>query len=446
MPNLEELAPPVASKEATPASRKLTVREEARERPARVQEGADQPAADAKPANEKLLAFLKRRGGEVDFSSFTPEKVAHLTETFALVPAIAREISVFTRDRFRLEAGVTLGNRVEQSITDFLEDLVLTDPDAVLRYREAIVVFKAAPTQIAEREKEIDDALKGLPGYELLTERRAALAQERATIEKKQKRAARPIKAFERSQPKNKILGYFFNLGKRLFDSSEPAGAASGTVARTEEEPQLQARLAEIESEVAEVDKNIATYDQADALKATLHQSFEGYRRSLFDAIVPLQELTERASDMVEQRLMGLLHEGTLESLQSAQAYLEQVRTQPDSLDFMQHLDSEKFQEELDYLIAAAANTELDKKLDAVHEYADLEKAVEPYMKLEKLGSKNAERTRKFFANVLRAKIENEPDEAKRLLLKRIVAKHGLFEKKVTFIRGKKNEGIWQTA
>lgn len=374
------------------------------------------PEAGAyEPAPEALHKTPSEKQGEHPVEAIRHEGAEGV---FAKIPQLARKITGFWRKRFFHESKVVLEEGAGSAVEEHLRRVAANRPEDVEAYEPALEGFERLPKMIAEKEKEIDEKLKSLPDYHSLTERKRELEYEK---EKLEKRGASQSNAIDLATQKERI------------------GAMS--------------------SELADIEKNISSYEQADALSAAAHQTFQEYRESLFNALVPVQAMVSEVGDKAQARLNDLLHDGSLESLQKAQVYFEQLRMNKSGVDLLPDMrDPEQFQQDLDFRIAATANTELDAQLEKAFisldvdpsgegVYSELEQVIAPYLGLEKLGSKNAERTRKFFAKVLRNKIDEldgPEDEMKRALLKRVVAKHGLFENKVAFIKGKNGEGVWQ--
>lgn len=386
---------------------------------------ADEPAPEVlretspKKQSEHAAKVIRRAVEQgADVNEITSEHLEKAEGVFAKIPQLAKKITGFWRKRFFRESGVMLEKEAGGAVEEHLERVAANRPEDVATYEPALEAFEQLPKIIAEKEKEIDEKLKSLPDYHSLAERKRELEYEKNRLEK---RGAGQLNAEELAKQK--------------------------------------AQIEAMSDELADIEKNISSYEQADALSAAAHQTFNEYRESLFDALVPVQAMVSEVGDKAQARLNDLLHDGSLESLQKAQVYFEQLHMNKSGVDLLPDMrDPEQFQQDLDFRIAAAANTELDAQLEKVFVglngnpsgegvYGELEQAIAPYLGLEKLGSKNAERTRKFFAKVLRNKIDelDKPeDEVKRALLKRVVAKHGLFESKVAFIKGKNGEGVWQ--
>ncbi len=370
----------------------------------------------------------------------------------------AKELTAFLRSRIEKGSGVAFGPDMDEAVLAYVKKTAESNPDTLVTLRESLAQLEAQPKVIREKEQAIDESLRDLPDYHSLLETRAQLSEVRAVGSARIKKAERPVAAYERlkrrEQAKRGPIGRFVhNVKEKFFGKPQRVQYEEDSLAEVRAE--WQERLASVEEGLVNAEGNIKTQEEAQVLKDTLHEEFDEFRQAFSDVVVPIQELTLAASRAAHQHLTGLMAKGSLEDLQQAQSYLTHLRTQDTGLDFTGSFDSEQMQQEIDYLTAAAVNTEMDAKIEKAFSmldfnpngrgaYEDLEKAIAPYLSLEKLGSKNAQRTKKFFANVLRAKIDGEEDETKQLLLKRLVAKHGLFENKVVFKRGKNGEGVWQ--
>jgi|GEM_PF-2297002 len=399
-----------------------------------------------------LLARHVAAGGKQE--EFTPERAEKVKAAIERVPGLTKRLASFLRGTIQQGSKVRLGSSIENSLGEYLEAAAVVQPEILSTYEPALAHLESQPAEVAEKEKKIDEQLRAMPDYSSLTQRRSELSSEKEIAGRTKKSAERGVRAYERLKGRdNAVKRFFGGIKDKLF------GKPAKVQYSEREGGEIQGKIQALEEGLEDVEKNIATYEQADALKESLHEGFNEYRRDLFDNFEPAQELAKRASDKARQRLFDLIDENSLDGLQQAQEYLNHLRAQDTGLDFLQDLDPEKAQQEIDYLLAATVNTELDAQIEKAFEmldfdstgegvYDDLAKAAEPYLGLERLGSKNAQRTKKFFANILRKKMEelNKPeDEAKRLLLKKLIAQYGLFENKVVFIRGKKGEGVWQT-
>jgi DNA-directed RNA polymerase subunit F len=190
-----------------------------------------------------------------------------------------------------------------------------------------------------------------------------------------------------------------------------------------------------IQSQIKDVENTLANIQQLGELKSLSQELFGNIRKDLLGGVSDIAELTVAIQAKVSAQFQQMTKDGSIKALDQAQKRFESLKSVTGSTETgvnpLGGIDEGVFQEQVDASLEKKASEEIMEKVLQVsmgtNAFTRLEKALEPFLKREKIGSKEGDEARDFIARTLKEAADNlsdaNEDRAKKLMISRLLIK-----------------------
>ncbi len=333
---------------------------------------------------------------------------------------------------YNQEVGEKLGLELEgsdfSSLDSHLDELALEDPEALLELQRKIYTFEALPAEIKQMEAE----LAQMGGTSGLIEKLTALKKDRQALEV----TADYQKIFDPSRFSFGRLRAMLNLSSiRNIDLTETNQAINDLQDRYGQRFDYESVSAQVAEQIASIEKNLSEINEAAALRDTAAESFSRVRSELLDSVADAAEIAKAIQTRIEKEFTDVLANGGIDALNEAEERLETWAKGTANGDFdidpLKNIDAAEIQKKLDerleVLVSKEISGAISKNSFGRNPLTKMEKTLEPFLKMEQIGSKDQAEIREFIIDQIKeaaAKLgTSTEDKAKKLLLRRILVK-----------------------
>ncbi len=355
-----------------------------------------------------------------------PKLVAERIETFRRKEEVKSEVVSIFSEQIEKDFDIRLDTKDKESIGAYIDKQAIGDPGNIERLGELISRFKALPNEIAS----LTGQIKNLGTIE-----------EQESKVTKLKTDAEQLKIVRDG---NRFMGAS-RLIKRLFpkkfDKDDTNPVDKKMIEEYGNKIKLSAGLESvsqnIQSKIDEIEKNLQfTYDLKDAIS-----KFDAARSDLLTESSKISELVESIKRRVREKLENKLKlsDTSTKSAGTQEEFAKFVQTSANTetnITPLTQAELDDYQKQLNNQIEKQVSDEIMEffttKIDAssTNRFSKLEKYIEPYINLDKLGSGDKEKARAIIKKALTdsvASIDKSPDsDIRRMMVARIIAKYNL--------------------
>ena len=391
-----------------------------------------------------FMEFLAKHPDAKDLDMGNSGELQKRFEVFGIKDGVSKGLEKVYSSHIKDQIGLKLEGDDTKSVKEYIEKLAVEEPEKVYELNKKLKTLTEVPAEIqgleAELAKlgEVSDLMNQLRQAGTLENDLEAVIPTMGSLKYKAKYAlallafapSRGWKGFE-------DVGYV-EAAKDKFNLEYGKQKVPEKGEKVVGKEQLEGILRETTQRIEDIKATLDKVGDARDLKTALKASFDNARKDLVSGMAEIKGLTEAVNERSCAELKKMMEPGTLDALQKAQERLEFLQFaayNPDAgVEPLTTNQAGQFQEEID----KAVESNIPEKIWQIVLDADLgsnaltniEKKLDPFLKANKLGSKEGDDARAFIKEIIE-KIVNErkpqhPEgEVKRLILKRILVKLG---------------------
>ena len=436
-------------------------------------EVADKSGFDVKKAlNTKGFAeFLATHKEVKDFDMSDSGALEAKFETFQIKERVKKDMKELFSSIVQKDFGIKLGAAELKLIDDHIEDVAITEPDALKDIEEQRVLFKELPGQLAEMEAEVQK-LSQVGGVDIIKNNVDSIKEKLGKVDSlnKDKEDLNIASSYMGVAGKIKYnfktsRGWYHSIrgrgnterdemvrAKEALDSvdkkygelkKEDIGYAAAQVDKEIKATEQEVKT--IEGEIKNIEATLAKIGDLEKKKIASKGAFDDVRKNLLASVAYAKGLTEAIQKNVYDKFNALLDvdpkDRTTRSHDSAQELLDRLRvasqTSEAGIDVLgdknpenkiQGIIDQDFQE----IVSREVENAVSKSRLGDNALTRLEDALKPLIERKKYGSKEDGDALDLVVNSIKDVIEKLPDDiegkAKRLLLCRVLISLNRFE------------------
>lgn len=384
-----------------------------------------------KALNTKGFAeFLAQHPDAEEFDMNDEGAINKRFEVFESKGIVSKEIKELYSGHIEKEMGIKLDKNDLASIDKHIEEQAINNPDEVINLREQLYFFKELPKKIAESEKQ----LAQLGNADNLSERLESLRTDSYNIEEGKKYlgfVGKSRLAFHLIKSAFKASSFDAEDVDLSWDSANNVTRRYGKMNGARAESLLEG----INKEIETTEDTLSKISEAEVLKSEYQNLFKNMRSELLGGVAGMAELTAAIQAKVHKQLMDLTSKGTIKDYEQAQQRFDSLKSVSEStetgVDPLGRIDAQEFEKDIEDSIVDKASEEmmgiiLQAKMGD-NALTNLEKSLEPFLKKEKIGSKEGNEARQKMSDIL-AEVyyklgTTSEDKAKKLMISRILIK-----------------------
>ncbi len=404
-----------------------------------------------KALNTKGFAeFLATHPDAKGFDMGNEGDVQKRFETFEVKGLVAKELRELYSGHIENEMGIKLDTQDQSSIDKHIEKMAIENPDSVLEMREKLETFKKMPEELNKLEAE----LAQLGKVDELTTKIGALQKDKANLEIAKdtigfigntKLTIKTLTFYAKATPMLLELlpkvkfsdAYAEDVSKRAGEISKQWDARDAVKNKFGKLKKERAGeiLVDVDNQLLLTEQTLSKVQDVQKLKSLAEDVFLDLRKELLGGVSDVAELTVAIQKKVNAQFLAMTRTGTIKSFDQMQERFESLRSVADTtetgVDPLGAIDLSELQKRVDAALEKAASEEIMQTVlranMGTNALMKLEKALEPFLTREKIGSKEGDEAREFISETLEEVAANlgatTEDKAKKLMIARILIK-----------------------
>ncbi len=360
----------------------------------------------------------------LDYSDNSPDTdtVKERYEAFIFKNKVATELKALYRETINRDIGINLPETEFACIDVFLEAQAVENPGSIAEFYQDIQDFKSLPKEIASAEQ----TLKSLGGLERIQEEIDAI---QVKFSEAQTKLSEAQEKYDLEEEKD-VDGKWRGRKKRREAKAQRLASIQKEIDGLKSESSLHTE------KLAEFTNKQTGFTKAQEAKKEIGEHADALRIKIFEDFVPAKEILEKAKEAAKNQLISIFEKWTntdndlkqLKQVEDVQAYFDKITKEDGQWYYADGVDVEGNQRSLDHWITLQFNTEIAKAIESLNPGSStpldtLEKKLKSYLEKDRLGSQKGEGVKEFILQTLQEKAEQESSPAKRILLRRIIAK-----------------------
>ncbi len=368
--------------------------------------------------------FMAQHGDKDTSVMEDTETLEKRFEVFTIKEKVIKGIKEVVSNHIQKEVDVKLGSKDMSSIDEYLNKQAVENPDKIIEMEEKLLLYKELPKEIELLEEQMAE----IGDSDELTERLGQLRKNRNNLETaretmgffgKTKFAIEMMQASVIGIPSTveamfglKMSDEYHNragvLNRSIFDkvsSQEAVKDKYGEVGKSK----ANSIMSSINDDIKDIENQLASIDKVEEIKTLAEEMFRNKKSELLGKVLGIAELTTIIQSKVESQMTKLIETGTIPNLDIAQERYESLKEKQLNgeigMDPTEKLDKKDFQEKVDIAIEKAVSEEIKQTVNRANlgdnALTKLEKALDPFLSREKIGSKVGDEAREVIENSL---------------------------------------------
>ncbi len=394
--------------------------------------------------------FLADHPDADSFDMSNEEEVGKRFEVFKMVEEVGKEMKEIYAGHIQKEMGIRLERDDLFCIDDYLDTLAIENPEELKEMQGKFAAFKALPQEINKFERE----LSRLGVAPALSTQLDTMREDWQNLQKvkgdisdvgKTKLAFETVFTFAKSMPMLLEILPGVNMSREykaevIHDRQRVTGRWDALKAVKEKFGELEPedvakKMAGLEEQITTIENTLASIDELEQFKSLSEQMFGDVKKKVLGGITEIAGLSEAIQRKAQDQLVGLTNKGTFAALTQAQKRFDTLKAAAESneegINPIGSIDEEGFQRSVDEALKVKASNEIMSIVMRTkmgdNALTRLEKALGPFLKNDKIGSKEGDEAKKFIVGALNEVAENldtsNESRAKRLMISRIIFK-----------------------
>jgi hypothetical protein len=394
-----------------------------------------------------FLEFLGKHPDAESFDMENAEAVQEKFETFESIPELSSQLKEVYSQKIETDLGIKLDKTDLAALDAHLEDLAVTNPEQLEELGQQLNNFVGFPADINALVGEFREQLGEYGSRDEMAERLEMLKGDKKNLDN--------VKDVVGFGGKAKfVFRYFANkfdsvvLGKDASeeyknsikeDREDIAAVGESLHAMEEKFGNLNKKgvvgiLEETEAEIAQLEAALGAIDEVVAAEKFAREQYFEAREKLLGGISDVAGITAAVQAKVDKQFEAMMKKGGMASFEKLQERLSELQDSAEGsetgLDPFSK-NPEELQAFIDERLEGEATAMIEKALKGAslgnNALTKLEKALEPLLEKESLGSKDEEETKEFIRTTLEEVADglgDKPeDKAKKIMIARILAK-----------------------
>ncbi len=345
--------------------------------------------------NRKFLEALNANDPDAEVAEDNIE-LQEKYEAFGKAQEVSNEIIGIYKDKILKDIGIKMDKTEFQAIETYINNQVFENPKEIETFASQVKEYQEAPERIAQKEQEIAE----LTGGKDLEDTLKDLREQRMQMMDEKNRLEISKGAKETAlEDKNKKI-----FIKRWF-----TGGSNKT--RKKEISSLEGDIAGVNFSSEKLGEQIKNLEDANKLRGEIKNKADEAREKLFSNFEPMEEIAAKAREKVAEKFTTLFSEGSsgnLSRANEAQNFLDRmkdVNTEEEWTDYLDNMDTDLSQEQLDGVIEKLVSAEFEKAVDNLkigeRPLEKMENVLKPLLNKTKIGSKDREGVKDFMVKTL---------------------------------------------
>jgi hypothetical protein len=374
-----------------------------------------------------FLEFMTAHSGSRPEDINDPKLVAERFETFKRKEEVKKEVLNIFGEQIEKDFDIRLDAKDKESIGAYIDKQAIEDPKKLEKLRDLIGLFRTLPNQIANLTSQIKNL--GTTPEQIAKQRELESDLEKMELVKEGNRWSGTNRLLHRFLPKK------WGGNEEIVKNTQELVGKHGAEIKSAEG--FDNATNKIKAQIAEIEKNLELTGKLEDAQ----DKFDTVRNLLLRESSEISELVESIKKRVKEKLEGKLKSSdtSTKSAGTQEEFAKFVQTSVNTETNITPLTQEElnaYQKRLNDQIEKQVSAEIMEffttKIDAssTNRFSKLEKYIEPYINLDKLGSGDKEKARAIIKKALTdsvASIDKSPDsDIRRMMVARIIAKYNL--------------------
>ncbi len=396
---------------------------------------------DAALDKKGFAEFLAQHPGAENFDMDDAGEIQKRFEVFEIKDNVSKGLEKIYASHIQDQIGIKLEAGDAKSVKDHIEKLAVSEPEKVHELNEKLKMFLEVPNEIKSLETELVKLgdvgdLKGkLAEAALLKTDLEAVIPTIGSLKYKAKYAFAMLTLAPLRGWKGFDEVAYVEAAKNKFNFEYGEQKKPGKGDKVADKQKLYSVMMDTSQKIDDIKAVLEKIEATEDLKSTLKTSFDAARKNLISGMAEIKGLTEAINKRSCAELEKMMQPGTLGALQKSQEKLELLQfaaVNPDiGMEPLTTADVERLQKKIDEIAESNIPKQIfDIVLDAdlgVNALTKFEKALDPFLKTNHIGSKEGDSARAFIRETIEKIVAIEPEtpegKVKRIILKRILVK-----------------------